>query len=236
MIVRCMAGIVFAVSSRPKNMSLDYGDTVDSLHNRREFLAEIGIDYRELVCARQVHGANAVCINEKERGRGALSSVTAISDTDALITGIKNLPLAVFTADCLPVFLYDSAARCIAVAHAGWRSSKDGIVEKVTQTMQKRFHIDIRSLCAFFGPAIRGCCYEVGEGFNRYFTSEVVDKSGRYYLDLIAVNRRQLIDSGVSEGNISDCGICTSCRNEEYFSFRREKRFCGRMMSVIMLR
>ena len=236
MILEQSKDIVFAVSRRQENMSLDYGNTSGSLDNRRKFLDKISIDYKSLVCAKQVHCANVACVEEKDKGRGALSSENALPDTDAFITNTRNIPLAIFTADCLSIFLYDLSVRCIGVVHAGWRSSKDNIVSKTIGLMREKLNASPRNLCAFLGPAIRDCCYEVGGEFNNYFDIGVVKRGSRYYLDLIAINKRQLIDSGVSQDNISDCERCTSCYNKEYFSYRREKESCGRMMSVIMLR
>jgi len=107
-------GLVHAFSSRYEgNMSLSYGDTRDSLNNRENFLAGLGINYKDLVCAQQVHGNQVLYVTEKDKGKGALDYHTAIADTDALVTDKKNLPLAVFTADCLSVFLYDPSTPAI---------------------------------------------------------------------------------------------------------------------------
>lgn len=217
-------------------MSLAYGKTDGSLKNRRDFLRELGIDYRDLVCAGQVHGSRVKFIEEKDKGKGALSADTAIPDTDAFITNRRNLPLAVFTADCLSVFIYDPRKSAIGLAHAGWRSSKENIVSKTVQLMQEKFGSLAQDLEAGFGPLIRQCCYEVGEEFNQHFNAGIIRRNSRYYLDLAGINKKQLLDSGLKEENITDPQICTACRNEEFFSFRKEGVSCGRMMSVMMLK
>ena len=107
-----------------KNMSLFYGDTREALSNRKNFLNSLGIDYQYLVCAQQVHSSYVRYAREEDKGKGALSYDRAIADTDALITDRRNLPLAVFTADCLSVFLYDAVTPAVGLVHAGWRSSK----------------------------------------------------------------------------------------------------------------
>ena len=196
-------------------MSLAYGDTKDSLNNRKNFLKALSIDYGNLVCAEQVHGATIHYVRETDRGRGALSADTAIPSTDALITDKKNLPLAVFTADCLSVFLYDPRKNAIGVVHAGWRSSREEIALKTVRLMQEKFQAEPEDILAGFGPAIRECCY---------------------HLDLVGSNKKQLLSSGVKETNISDCGICTVCKNSEYFSYRKEKDAAGRMISLILLK
>jgi len=92
----------------------------------------------------------------------------------------------------------------IALIHAGWRSSKDEITSKTIKQMQDRFNILPGDLYADFGPAIRNCCYEVGQDFRDIFSYGLIKREGRYYLDLSAVNRKQLLDSGVKKENIFD--------------------------------
>lgn len=228
--------LICTFSRKPQNMSLAYGDTKDSLNNRKNFLSDLGIDYHHLVCARQVHGSHLRYIREDDKGKGAVSRDTALADTDALITDKRSLPLAIFTADCLPIFLYDPVRLSIGIIHAGWRSCKENIAKKTVQLMQEKFNTHPQDLSIGFGPAIRQCCYEVGEEFSHYFSDSLIKRNGRYYLDLADINKKQLLDLGVLKINIYDSKICTSCQNDEYFSFRKEGKNCGRMVSVIMLR
>ena len=217
------------------NMSLVYGDTKHALNNRKAFLRELDINYEDLVCARQIHGNNIKYVKEQDRGKGALSYDSAIADTDGLITDKRNLPLAVFTADCLPIFLYEPRTPSIALVHAGWRSSKENISARAIELMQEEFNIKIKDLYVGFGPGIRGCCYEVGRDFGNFFSDELRQRAGHYYLDLVKINKKQLLRLGVRDINISDVKICTSCQNEDLFSYRKEGSSCGRMMSVAML-
>ncbi|MEW6100701.1 MAG: peptidoglycan editing factor PgeF [Candidatus Omnitrophota bacterium] len=219
-----------------QNMSLYYGHTRKSLINRRHFLSCLGINHKDLVCARQAHGSRIKYVNEAERGKGALAHHTSIRNTDALVTDMKNLPLAIFTADCLSIFLYDPKSPAIAVIHAGWKGTYRKIAFKAVQFMRKRFNTHAPDLRASFGPAIRGCCYEVGREFARYFRGNLEERNGRLYLDLPKANKKQLMDAGVKEANIFDGRVCTSCNNSEFFSFRKEGKSCGRIMSVMMLK
>lgn len=218
------------------NMSLCYGDTSSALDNRKNFLTPQGINYRNLVCAKQTHSANVRYVTEIDKGKGALSYDDSIADTDAFITDKRNLPLAIFTADCLSVFLHDAKTPAIGMVHAGWRSTKANISALAVQLMQKLFHTDILSLQVSFGPAIRGCCYQVGDDFNDFSRSDLIERNGEYYLDLSAINKKQLVSSGVKKENIFDPEICTVCSNKNFFSFRKEEKAAGRMISVIMLK
>jgi len=229
--------LICAFSSRPfRNMSLFYGDTKDSLNNRKYFLEDLGIDYRDLVCAKQIHSGNIRYVKEIDKGRGALSYEDSVPDTDAFITDRKFVPLAVFTADCLSIFLYDPRKPAIGLVHAGWRSTKEQIARRALALMQEEFSSRPLDMYAAFGPAIRSCCYEVGREFEDFFPGDVIKKENNYYLDLLSLNKKQLLDSGLSLDKIFDPQICTSCSNNGFFSFRREGKSCGRIMSVAMLK
>lgn len=228
--------LICAFSRRPENMSLSCGDTRNALNNRKDFLTRLGIDSSDLVCCQQVHSNHVHYAKKRDRGRGALAHAQALGETDALITKQRNLPLAVFTADCLSVFFCSPTTNGIGLAHAGWKGSRGKIVVRTAQLMQEKFKIKPQDLWIGLGPAIRDCCYEVGKEFRTYFKDGLTVKKGRYYLDLIGINKRQLLGLGVREENIFDSGICTSCENNDFFSFRREGAGCGRIISVIMSR
>lgn len=229
--------LICAFSNRRlNNMSLSYGDTANSLKNRKLFLGQLGLELSDLVCAKQVHASKVMYAKEEDRGRGALYFEDSIEDTDAFITDKRNLPLAIFTADCLSIFLYDSKTPAVGLIHAGWRSTKENICAKTIISMREKFNTAPQDLYASFGPCIRSCCYEVGSDFKVIFPSGVAQKGGRLFLDLIAVNKQQLLSLGVREENMSDSEACTSCQNEEFFSYRKEGKGCGRMMSVMMLK
>lgn len=218
-----------------ENMSLSYGDTKGSLKNRKNFLQEVGIDYWDLVCAKQVHASRIKYVEEADKGRGSLSYEDSLPDTDAFVTDRKRVPLAILTADCLSVFLYDPKTPAIGLVHAGWRSSKEEIAAKAIQSMKEVFGTSAQDLHVGFGPAIRKCCYEVGDEFSGLFPYGLIQREGSHYLDLPGINKRQILNSGVREENIFDSGVCNFCKNEDFFSFRKERESCGRIMSVAML-
>ncbi|MEK6727684.1 MAG: peptidoglycan editing factor PgeF [Candidatus Omnitrophota bacterium] len=231
------AGIVSSFSLRTDgNMSLCYGDTKDSMSSRKNFLSALGIDYRDLICAKQSHESNIIYVREADKGRGALSYESSITDTDGLITDRKNLPLAIFSADCPSIFLYDYKTKAIGLIHAGWRSTREHIAGKAVKLMQREFNTNPEGLYAGFGPAIRKCCYEVSSDFSAPSDSGMVKRDNRYYFDLIGANKKELLDSGIKEDNIFDPEICTSCLRQEFFSLRREGKPCGRLISVMMLK
>jgi hypothetical protein len=218
------------------NMSLSYGNSRGVLNNRRDFLSSLGIDYLSLVCARQEHGDNVRYVNAADEGSGALAYDNAIPATDGFITDVRNLPLAIFTADCLSVFLFDPARPAIGLIHAGWRSSKENIVMRAVELMRSKFNTRAEDLISGFGPSIGGCCYEVSAEFRDYFPADLSENAGRLYLDLVSANKKQLTAAGLKKENISGANACTHCASDDFFSFRREGKGTGRMLSVIMLK
>lgn len=231
------AQIVCATSNRHcGNMSLNYGRTKDALDSRKDFLGGLGIDHQHLTCAKQIHANNIQYVTVEDKAKGALSYDTAVADTDALFTDVRDLPLAVFTADCLAVFIFDALTPAVGIVHAGWRGTKDNIVGVTVKSMIKRFNAKTHSIYACFSPCIRSCCYQVGEEFEGYFPNEIIKKNNRFYLDLAGINKSLLMNAGVREMNIFDLSPCTFCSSEEFFSYRKEKAAAGRMMSVIMLK
>jgi YfiH family protein len=216
-------------------MSLCYGDTANALSDRKKFLGELSIDYARLVGAQQTHSKNVKYVLEADSGKGALVYDSAIPDTDAFITDKPGIPLSAFTADCLSVFLYDPVKSAIAMVHAGWRGTQKGISGIAVEAMQTEFKTNPKDLMAYFGPCIRSCCFEVEADFKNFFPGKVIERENKLFLDIPAVNIEQLTQSGVKKSSISDCGFCTFCQNDRFFSFRKEADLAGRLISVIML-
>jgi polyphenol oxidase len=228
--------LVSAFSQREDgNMSLSFGDTRDSLNNRKRFLSVLGIDYRELITAKQVHGKNVEYITAKDKGRGALDYESSVMDTDGFITDQPGVPLAILTADCLSVFIYDPQRPAIGILHAGWRSTEQNISQEGIKRMQSIFGSRPEELYVGFGPSIRVCCFEVEKDFKSNFPFGLFQRDGRVFMDIALINRRQLIDCGVKPDNIIDPALCTFS-GEDFFSFRKEAKTAGRMISVIMLK
>lgn len=195
-----------------------------------DFLKELGVSASPLARLEQVHDGKVVKID----GKTGLSE--EVPGADGAVTDVKGIVLSVRTADCLPMLFYDPGHNAIGIAHGGWRSTKERIAGNVIKAMAAAYGSVPSQLRVGMGPALRQCCYEVNSEFLVHFPDSVVKMAHRHYFDLVGENAEQLIAAGVSAKNIFDCGICTACRNEEFFSFRKEKDKAGRMLSVIMLK
>jgi len=154
-----------------------------------------------------------------------------LGEGDALVANTPGQTVAVKTADCLPILLVDAKNRTVAAVHAGWRGTVRQIARRAIDAMQRHFDTPVVNLHAALGPAIGGCCYEVGPEVAAEF-----GHSGRAHIDLAAVNREQLIQAGVPPEHIYAAALCTQCRQDDFWSYRREKEGAGRMFSFVGIR
>jgi YfiH family protein len=97
---------------------------------------------------------------------------------DALITDQKNIPIAVLTADCAPILLFDKNTRTIAAIHAGWKGALKGIIANVVKFMQKKGSSS-KDISATVGPCIAARNYEVKQDFIKKFIKK--DKKNKIF-------------------------------------------------------
>ena len=207
------------------NLALHVGDRrEDVLRNRTHLSRAIG-DV-PIVWMEQVHGDLIRLVAKTE--------AATFPACDALVTDLSGVALAVMTADCVPLLLYDTVRHVIAAVHAGRNSTFLKIAPKTVRTMQERFGCEAADIHALMGPSIGPCCYEIGEDL-----ATIVEKSfgphymnGRY-LDLRRLNAEMLEDVGVKARNIEISAICTAC-SPNYYSYRKEGK-TGRFAGLIWM-
>ncbi|MBI5416318.1 MAG: peptidoglycan editing factor PgeF [Candidatus Omnitrophica bacterium] len=191
---------------------------------------QLGFRLPEVLTVRQVHG-NKILV----AARGAARKSVSMEAADGILTDRPNLALAVRTADCLSVFIYDPRNEVVGLIHAGWRGTQQQIARRAVTLMRAHWDSRPRDLRVAFGPAIRSCCYQVASPFLEHFPRETVKRKQGYFFDLPQANKNQLVEAGVDAANITDCGVCTRCE-PECFSYRREGESAGRMISLMMLK
>lgn len=201
----------------------------------------------EFVMVRQVHGDNMLIIDSPVNDISSVVEDSSHCPADGIITNQKNLAIGVVTADCLPVLLYDPVGSVIASVHAGWRGTIKGILSKVVCQMAYVFKCQVEDIMVAIGPTIGSCCYAVGKAvieplkranpewakpeWDRYLTHS---GDGKARLDLTALNMRQIEDAGILGKNVFKVGLCTSCNQDLFFSYRRDGVGRGRMISGIV--
>lgn len=217
------------------NLSLSVGDDDAAvIENRRRVAAAFDRDESSMITTRQVHGADAVLVDE----------IGDLHDrpprADVLVTGQPGVLLMQRFADCVPILLASERAPAVAVAHAGWRGTLAGAAASAVKTLVEGYGVAPRQLVAAIGPSIGACCYEVGDDvagqFESFGPSVVQRQQPRPYLDLWEANRQVLIRSGVPATNIEVSAVCTRCQADTYFSHRAMGFPAGRFGAVIGLR
>jgi hypothetical protein len=161
-----------------------------------------------------------------------------------LVTNSPGIAIGVFTADCLPVLLFEPERRAAAVIHAGWRGTARGVSRKAVERMVEVFACAEEKIQAALGPCIGPCCYEVDGPVEARFRDAGLPWEafasprgpGKWSLDLQEANTHLLIGSGVKRENIRRLAYCTSCRADLFFSYRREKGTRGRHLNFISIR
>lgn len=232
-------------------------------NNRAKLIGALSPEEMGLASLRQFH-SDRIHLFPKPTPR-----VREAPRADASMTRVPGILLGIQTADCVPILLVDTQRKAIAAVHAGWRGTLKRIVMKTLGRMQMTLGTLPRDVVAAIGPAIGGCCYEVGPEVAQAFAGQFAEArhwfegpfdqlaagdtpnplqwltmvppghqppAPRVNLDLRAANRWQLLEAGVSAANIFGSTLCTSCRADLLFSYRREGNLSGRMLAVIGVR
>jgi len=200
--------------------------------NRSRFLAAAGVPGWPVLKLKQTH-SNIV------RDMTDTWSSNEPLEGDAAITAVRGAVLSVQTADCVPILIADRNSSIVAAVHAGWRGTAARIVQRTVDAIREKYSVSPSDLTAVIGPHNAVCCYEVGE--------DVVDAVRvpnafehrpdwrKPHFNQALANQRQLIESGVPESQIVTSTLCTQCRADLFFSYRREGRHAGRLLSIIGL-
>jgi len=185
----------------------------------------------------QVHGARVERVVD---GGAACHHRRNHAEADALVTAVPGVVLGVLTADCLPVILAVPGGSAVAIAHAGWRGTLEGVVQETVRELCAAAGAEPGELLAAIGPSIGRCCFQVGAEVHAAFQERwgaaharrILEKSDPWRLDLPTANLIQLRESGVRTNNVAFVQHCTCCRKDLFFSYRRDGG-TGRMLNFV---
>ena len=217
------AEFIFSMASGDLNFNKDLSQGIKNINKVKKWF-----NLREIGFLNQIH-SDLIYNYDGE-----------VHDGDALITDKRNIALGVFTADCVPILLYDKIKGVIAVVHSGWKGTLLDICGKTIDKMRQEHGVVSENLIAYIGPHNKGCCYEVGEDvadkFRKNPSYEKLSIINNGKLDLEKCIISVLIKKGLPETNINTLNICTYCNKEEkLYSYRRNKQTKGRLLSFIFL-
>lgn len=207
----------------------DPGSPFDAVALR--LLAELDLHAGPPAFLRQVHGADVL----------AAEQAGLVGRADVVVTDRPGLPLAIFTADCVPLVLYDPVGRRLVLAHAGWRGTAAAAARAAAGALIAAGGAP-ETFVGAIGPSIGPCCYEVDEPVTAEFAQAFGDRwrawvtpsrDGRVMLDLWSANEALLVEAGVAPASIENPRLCTACHPELLYSYRRGNR--GRLVTLAAL-
>lgn len=188
-------------------MSHDKAEALARLDGvHREIRHKHGLEGAPFITAQQVHGERIGVIDE------ATAADECFDRCDGLITNQRGLCLGIYVADCCAVYVVDPVRKAIGLVHSGKKGTERGVVPNAIRSMAERFGSEASDLIVQLGPCIRPPHYEID------FAAEIV---------------RQCRDLGVVW--VHDCGVCTACDLNRYYSYRAEKGRTGRMLAFLAL-
>lgn len=234
----CFTERIGGVSHEPYaslNLGLKGGDDAASVEeNRRRVLEALGALYcaDDLVIPRQVHGDTVAVLSDPD----AALPPEIESGADAVVCTLRNRPVMLLFADCVPVVLVAPGA--FAVAHSGWRGTLAGIAGKTARVLAEAAGCSIHQVSAYIGPHISAEAYEVShellERFEERFGVCARGEKERH-LDLDACVRASLIEAGVPTERVVSAGLCTAALTDRFFSHRAEHGITGRHAAVAFM-
>lgn len=227
------------------NLGAYCGDQPENVSENRKRLCDIlSITPSCLFVPHQTHDTKNRIIDESFLSADKASQINKLEGIDALITAIPGICIAVTTADCVPLIIYDPKKQVVAAIHAGWRGTVNSIASKTIESMTCLFGVDPADLLVGIAPSIGQKAFEVGQEVVDAFSVTGIDttsiccynkESGKPHIDLVEINRQQLIKSGVNSEHIERSGICTHTMNTDFYSARRLSIHSGRFLTGILL-
>ena len=213
------------------------------LENRRRFLKLFPGDWALAGCW-QVHGADVRVVQSLEDAKPAENQLGDTIYCDVIVSNTPGVLAGVKTADCVPILIGDPITRAFAAVHAGWRGTLATAVVVAVQRLKQEYDAKPENLRVAIGASAGPCCYEVGSEVIDAFTNRfgsganlfTTTRPGHAMVDLLKANRDQLESAGVLPERIHTAPICTMCRTDLFFSYRKEKNLqgkVGRLMAVV---
>ena len=192
---------------------------------------------KNIFLVHQIHSNKFVFIDEKYNKK-------IKPKADAIITNQRYLPIAILTADCVPILICDNKKKMIGIIHAGWKGAYKGIIDRVIKFMIKK-GCKLKNFTIAVGPSISVKNYEVKEDFRKKFLKKDKKnlkyfkiKRNKLYFDLTKYVHALLLKSKIK--NIDILNFDTFDVKNKFFSARRalkqKHNDYGRNISIIMIK
>ncbi|MCL4550793.1 MAG: peptidoglycan editing factor PgeF [Bacteroidetes bacterium] len=210
------------------NMSLTVGDDIETVkQNRDAFFKEIGLNSSQIALQKQIHSDIITVVNE----------AGLIGESDAMVTTKPGIGLAISTADCTPIFIYDRGNHLIAAVHSGWRGTTKRILEKTLIRLKEEYNSRADDLIVYIGPSISQKNYEVGKEVAQQFDKKYLRyENNKIYLDVASANLDMIYNFGVPTNQVEQSPLCSFEEKNLLHSYRRDGKLSGRSLGIIALK
>ena len=204
----------------------------------------LNIEPDEILIPKQAHTSNIEIIKNKKKH--------SLQNIDGIITDVKNIPISITFADCIPLFFYDPVNNVIANIHSGWKGTVQKIAEKTIHKLISEYNSKPQNIICLIGPCIRKDHFLVNNDVKEIFESKFYDfskkydiisktdkaneKGIQYEIDAVLVNKLMLINDGLLKENIIDSQICTVCSRDQFHSRRVEGINYAANTGIMMLK
>ncbi len=221
------------------------GDGPDKVYTNRKILSRvIGIPVERILVPHQIHGTAIRMIEDSFFCLPFQEQKQYLDGTDALITTLHRVCIAVTTADCVPILLYAPDIKAVAAIHAGWRGTVQEIAYQTADLLIKTLHANPTSMRAGIAPSIGPQAFEVGEEVVEAFRTiadldPILQRDSitrKAHINLWEANRQQLLKAGLSANHIEVAEICTYTHAKDFYSARKLGIASGRFLSGILLK
>jgi polyphenol oxidase len=207
------------------NMDFPYGDAINVLNNRSQFLSSHNIPMERCIALKQIHSDIILTLDEKDIGTG-MNPQGRFVEADGMITNQPNIFLFMLVADCIALALFDPKKNVIGMIHGGRIGLDKKIFTHAIHLMQIRYGCDPKDIIAQISPSIGPCCYFLDYPYNsgenmKSYAKHINDE--KFSLNIWQAAMDQLLEAGLIEDNITNPQSCTF-HSGAYFSHRKSEQ------------
>lgn len=227
---------------KPDSTDLSEEDYKKNIKNYKNLCEVNGMNYKNIVKARQAHTDTILDITKIEKSNTIDTGV----NSDGLITNKKNIILATTNADCILLLFFDPVKKVIANTHSGWKGTLQEISVKTVNQMKKNYGCNTKDIIVCILPSIRKCHFEVEKEVYEMFYNkfkklgnidEFITQNGdKWNIDTVYINKIILEQAGILPQNIEDSKICSVCNKNLVHSFRAEGKSYGLATALIEIK
>tara|TARA_B100000035_G_scaffold278711_1_gene257860 strand:- start:332 stop:1084 length:753 start_codon:yes stop_codon:yes gene_type:complete len=210
-------------------------DNKKDIQKNLKFVAKLmAVEKSKLILMHQTHSNKVVEVKKNNYRKKIIA--------DAIVTQMEDLALAVVTADCAPIIVYDIKNQIIGCIHAGWKGALSGIIDNTIKKIKKLSSKN--KIYAAVGPCIGNKSYEIDIEFYKKFVSKSW-KNKKYFTKKTKTKKLfnlrkfvadKLLKLGVKVDHVDKD---TFAEKRNFFSYRRSSKLkhkdYGRCISTVRL-